>query len=142
MGNYFQVTFIGGPQIQRNLDFKINDLATATVNANGLVQGVRHGHTKLSGRVLSVNNFEYSRAEVDVYVVPLKKIKIWTPINQMLVGSHIPLYVIGCSSKHESPFMFGQADPPLNITWFLSNDKIGTIHSSFQKVFFQAIFSN
>ena len=139
MGNHFQSTFIGGPQTQRNMDFSIGDTSIATVTSNGVIQGVRHGHTKLTVRVMNVNNFEYSRAVVDLYIVPLRKIKIWTPVNQVLVGSHIPLYVIGSSEKHETPFTFGQSDPPLSIKWTLSNEKIGSMECSFQKVF--SIFS-
>ena len=134
VGNHFQVTFVGGPQTQRNVEFFIDDLSLATVATNGLIKANRIGHTKLTGRVMNVNNFEYSRAVVDVYVLPLRKIKIWTPVNQILVGSHLPLFLIGSSEQHEIPFMFGQADPPLKISWSLSNEKIASIDSSFHVV--------
>lgn len=134
MGNHFQANFIGGPQTQRNIEFSIGDASLASVANNGLIKALKIGKTKLTGRVTNVNNFEYSRAEVEVHVVPLKKIKIWCPVNQIVMGSYMPIYLIGSSELHETPFMFGQAEPALNVTWMLSNEKIAAIESSFQKV--------
>jgi len=141
VGNHFQAGFIGGPQTQRNIEFSLADSTVATVDSNGLIRAQRLGKTKLTGRVMNVNNFEYSRAEIEVHVVPLKKVKIWTPINQLVAGGHLPLYLIGSSEQHESPFMFGQADPALKITWSLSNEKIASIGNSFQKVCFFSVLN-
>lgn len=137
VGNYFQPNFLGGPQTQRNIEFSIDDGKIATtVNTNGLIQARQFGRTHLTARVTSVDNYEYSRASADLYVLPLKKIKIWAPINQMLMGATVPMYLIGQSEQYETPFMFGHADPPLKISWSMSNDKIGSLECSFQKVLF------
>ena len=142
MGNHFQANFIGGPQTQRNIEFVIGDPSLASVANNGLIKALKIGKTKLTARATNINNFEYSRAEVEVHVVPLKKIKIWTPVNQIVLGSHMPLYLIGSSEQHETPFMCGQAEPALNVTWTLSNEKIASIESSFQKVCIFQFFSS
>ncbi|KAH7645811.1 nuclear pore membrane glycoprotein 210-like protein [Dermatophagoides farinae] len=139
VGNVFQPQFIGGPQTQRNVEFELEDssiaITTPIVNGpNGLIKALKNGKTRLIARVTSIDNYEYSRAQAEIYVTPLKKIQIWTPINQVFVGASIPVYLIGSSGENETPFMFGHARPSIKISWSLSNDKIGTLENSFQKV--------
>ncbi|KAJ6218542.1 hypothetical protein RDWZM_009699, partial [Blomia tropicalis] len=134
VGSSFQATVVGGPQTQRNIEFTIGDSSFASVTPNGLITTTRIGKTFLTGRLLNVDNFEYSRAEVAVNVVPLEKIKIWAPVNQLLAGSSMPLYLIGNNAEQwESPFMFGSADPALKIVWSLSNEKIANVEGSFEE---------
>ncbi|OTF71211.1 nuclear pore membrane glycoprotein 210-like protein, partial [Euroglyphus maynei] len=139
VGNVFQPQFIGGPQTQRNVEFELEDsniaITTPIVHGpHGLIKALKNGKTRLTARVTNIDNHEYSRAQAEIHVAPLKKIQIWTPINQVFVGASIPVYLIGSSGEHESPFMFGHAQPSLKIKWSLSNDKIGTLENSFQKV--------
>nr|XP_027197064.1 nuclear pore membrane glycoprotein 210-like [Dermatophagoides pteronyssinus] len=139
VGNVFQPQFIGGPQTQKNIEFELEDSNIAITTPivygpNGLIKALKNGKTRLTARVTSIDNYEYSSAQAEIYVTPLKKIQIWTPINQVIVGSSIPIYLIGNSDEHENPFMFGHSQPSLKISWSLSNEKIGTLENSFQKV--------
>lgn len=142
VGNSFQAKCLGGPQTQRNVHFSMEDDTLATVAANGLVTARHLGTTRLTGKVTNADNFEYSRAIVDVRVVALRKIKIWSPISQIGLGSHLPLHLLGGEPNSETPFAFAQADPPLKITWTLSNDKIASLESSFAKVWRTVLFTS
>ena len=133
VGDHFQVTTIGGPQPQRNIDFTLVDEKIANVGSNGLIVGSKLGKTKLISRVLSVENIEYSRSEVEVNVVALQKIKIVSPTSQLRIGSKLPIHLLG-ANEFETPFSFGTSMPSLKITWSVSNDNIAAIENLFQSV--------
>ncbi|CAG2178246.1 unnamed protein product, partial [Oppiella nova] len=132
VGAHFQVTTLGGPQPQRNIEYSLVDKTVARVDSNGLIVGSKLGKTKLIVRVLSVENIEYSRSEIDLHVVALNKIKIVSHSSQLRIGSQLPLQLMG-ANEFETPFSFGSAIPALRITWSLSNENIATIGGVFQK---------
>jgi len=127
------VTCIGGPQPQRSIEFSLIDESVARVDPNGLIVGLKHGRTKLVARVLSVDNVEYSRSEILIYIVPLNKIKIVSHTSQLQVGSKLPLHLLG-ANEFETPFAFATSIPSLKISWSVSNDNIAVIERVFESV--------
>lgn len=133
VGDYFQVMTSGGPQPMRNIEFSLSDESLAKVDPNGLIVGFKLGKTKLIARVLSVDNVEYSRSEMELNVVALTKIKIVSPTSQLRVGSKLPLHLMG-ANEFENAFSFGTSVPSLRITWSVSSDNIALIEDVFQNV--------
>lgn len=127
------MTTIGGPQPQRHIEFALADESVARVDSNGLIVGSKLGKTKLIARVLSVDNIEYSRSEIELYVVALNAIKIVCQTSQLRIGSKVPLHLMG-ANEFETPFSFGTSVPNLKITWSVSNDNIALIEQVFQSV--------
>ena len=117
----------------RNIEFSLADGNVAKVNSNGLIVGSKLGKTKLVARVVSVDNLEYSRSEMELNVVALTKIKIITPTSHLRVGSKLPLHLIG-ANEFENAFSFGTSVPSLRITWSVSSDNIAIIEDVFLKV--------
>ena len=124
---------MGGPQPQRNIEFSLVDDKVANVDSNGLIVGSKLGKTKLIARVLSIENVEYSRSEVELNVVALNKIKIISPVSQLAIGSKLPLHLMG-TNEFETSFSFATSVPSLKITWSVTNDNIAAIDQVFQNV--------
>lgn len=87
----------------------MSDGSVAKIEQSGLISSLRVGKTKLIARALNVNHVEYSRAEVYIHVVALKRIKIVSPGNNLLVGAQFPLRIVG-SNSHETLFAFASGN--------------------------------
>lgn len=133
VGNYFQAGHVGGPHTSQNVEFSVDRPEVATVTSSGLLQAHRHGRLRLKARVMGANNVEYSRAEMEVVVRPLVKVKISAPITAIMIGAEVPIHLVGVNADDESPFMFGHAQPALRIDWGLSNDRVATLEHSLHR---------
>nr|XP_056709486.1 nuclear pore membrane glycoprotein 210-like [Euleptes europaea] len=122
--NMMQVMSEGGPQPQSLIHFSVSNQTVATVNGLGQVTAGAMGVATIQGTIRAVNEdtgkvIVFSQDQVDLEVVQLKAIRIYTPATRLVTGTEMPVYVMGLSSTL-TPFSFGNADPGLTFHWAMS----------------------
>ncbi|ELU01491.1 hypothetical protein CAPTEDRAFT_222865 [Capitella teleta] len=136
IGAVFQVTASGGPQPESAIEFSMQNVTVASVDSSGLLDAQELGSTWVKGQAVGVdehNGFTiYSEDEVEVHVVPLEGIRIWTPLKRIQTNTKMPMYAVGIS-ENESPFSFGSALPSLSFHWSLSNKDVCALKPLFYK---------
>ncbi|KAG1690966.1 Nuclear pore membrane glycoprotein 210 [Nymphon striatum] len=136
IGAVFQVSSIGGPEPQLNIEFNIKNKDIASVSNAGIIKASAIGITRIIGNVIcgdSSDSTAFSKDEVRVHVVRLHGIKLHIPLTRIKTNSEIAIYVLGLNEP-ENPFSFGTADPPLKINWIISNSDIAVLLPTYHKV--------
>ncbi|XP_060109889.1 nuclear pore membrane glycoprotein 210-like [Heteronotia binoei] len=122
--NMMQVMSEGGPQPQSIIHFSISNQTVATVNGLGQVTGKTVGTATIQGTIQAVNEdtgkvIVFSQDQVELEVVQLRAIRIYTPATRLITGTEMPVYVVGLTSTL-TPFSFGNANPGLTFHWTMS----------------------
>ncbi|XP_022250684.1 nuclear pore membrane glycoprotein 210-like isoform X2 [Limulus polyphemus] len=137
VGATFQVTCVGGPHPQSNIEYVIEDQNIATVMGAGIVTATKLGNTTLTARAVGYVRDKgafivYSKDQVDIYVVPLHGIRIHTPLTRIEKGTKVPFHAFGLN-EHESPFAFGTAIPSLLFHWSVNNPEVASLQSVYHQ---------
>ncbi|CAL1266447.1 unnamed protein product [Larinioides sclopetarius] len=144
-GATFQVLCTGGPQPLSNIEYVIDDKDIAVVSACGTVEAKKVGKTTLTAKAVGLdkkgNTVVFSEDRATVSCVSLQEVKIHAPLSRMVVGTEMPLYVMG-HSELESPFAFGTAFPSAKFKWSISNDKVVSLNNLYSSVGLQESSEN
>ncbi|XP_054706619.1 nuclear pore membrane glycoprotein 210-like [Uloborus diversus] len=132
VGATFQVLYTGGPQPQTVVEYTMNEKDIATISGAGVVEAKKIGKTSLFAQSVGLdkkgNTVVYSEDQIIVDCISLKEVKIYSPLSRMVVGTEMPLYVMG-TTEQETPFTFGTALPSAKFKWSISNDKVASLHN-------------
>jgi nuclear pore complex protein Nup210 len=131
LGATLQVVTSGGPQPDTVVEFTLVESNIATCTSNGIVEGIRLGHSKLVARAVGIDRATgkqriYSQDQVDVYVIRLSAIRIVSPLTRVRQNTEMPIYFMGLD-ENETPFSFGTCNPPLKVEWQLSDHLSGQV---------------
>ncbi|XP_033126135.1 nuclear pore membrane glycoprotein 210-like [Anneissia japonica] len=143
VGSVFQVRSTGGPQPQSLVEFSIAQLHIANISTGGIVEALKLGHTRVTGRAVGSDenggDVIYSEDYVDVYVISLGEARIFAPLLRLQMQTEMPVYATGLGDS-ESPFTLGSASPPLLFHWSVSNEDVITVEPVFAQsgVFYEA----
>ena len=119
------------------VEYSLDNGPVATCTPNGMVSGIKLGHSKLLARAIGTDRQTgksrvYSQDQVDVYIVSLSGIRITLPLKRVRQNSEIPVYLMGMDA-HQTPFSFGTCIPRLNFEWSLSDSQSGQLMSAFHR---------
>ncbi|CAD5118881.1 DgyrCDS7557 [Dimorphilus gyrociliatus] len=123
----FQVSISGGPKPRAEIISNINDENVAKTTTEGLITALKLGETRLSVNCYIKSNgkqVHLSSHTVQVFVVKITSLKLWTPLSSFYVGNEMPIYPIPFS-KHTktelNAMTFGTVG--LKFTWNISDSK-------------------
>jgi len=83
-----QVMAHGGP-LESAIEFIIESGAIASVNKNGVVEGVKIGKTIITGQAVGADGFVYSSDTATVRVEVLTGVRIEAPLKRLLSGNKV-----------------------------------------------------
>ncbi|XP_070200007.1 nuclear pore membrane glycoprotein 210-like [Littorina saxatilis] len=128
IGAKFQVIAVGGPQPQSTVQFSIANSDISSVSSSGLLEALSLGTTRVVGKAVGVDpltgaSVDYSQDDAIVNVVPLRGIRIYSPLSRLQTGTRMPVYAVGIT-EHETPFSFGSSIPPLTFAWSVNSREV------------------
>ncbi|XP_063241052.1 nuclear pore membrane glycoprotein 210-like [Bacillus rossius redtenbacheri] len=137
MRSSFQVTSRGGPQPDCDVEYSVGTHDIASVSTCGIVKGVAFGKTVVTGRAVGINTMNgqkivYSEDSIDVFVVPLKGIKIFSPLRRLKVGCSMPVYATGLPDI--SPLILGSVSPPIYYKWGVHPKDVAVLENVFESL--------
>ena len=125
----------GGPQPDAAIEYSLENSQVASCASNGLIEGVRLGHSKLFARAVGIDRQTgkqrvYSQDQVDVHVIRLSGVRITVPLSRVRQNTEMPVFLMGLD-ENQTPFAFGTCNPPLTIEWQLTDHQSGQVFSPF-----------
>ncbi|KAK4884343.1 hypothetical protein RN001_000614 [Aquatica leii] len=136
LGSIFEYTVNGGPQ-PNILEFKAINETITDINDAGLIKTLAWGHTKIQAYSVGTNSINgqrivYSFDEVDLYVIPMKGIKIVSPLLRFQVGATVPMWASGLPDQL-SPMVIGSIRKPFRFYWSVDDQDIVKVNNIFKK---------
>ncbi|CAL1542005.1 unnamed protein product, partial [Lymnaea stagnalis] len=137
IGAVLQVLAFGGPQLQSNVEFSVQDSRISTVTGGGILDALDIGSTKVIGKSVGTDSVTgekviYSQDDAVVNVVILRGIRIHAPLTRLQAGTQMPVYAMGLTD-HETPFAFANSIPPLIFTWSANSRDVLLLQSVYHK---------
>lgn len=117
------------------IEYVLDNSQVASCSSNGIINGVRLGHSKLYARAVGIDRQTgkqriYSQDQVDVHVIRLSGVRITVPLTRVRQNTEMPVFLMGLD-ENQTPFAFGTCNPPLTVEWLLSDHQSGQVFSPF-----------
>ncbi|KAJ9575650.1 hypothetical protein L9F63_007479, partial [Diploptera punctata] len=131
VGSSFQISSRGGPRPDANVEYDVSTPDVANVSLSGVITGVKQGSTIITGRAMGTNKVTgnrviFSQDSIEVHVIPLKGIRIHTPLKRIRTGATMPIWADGIPDML-TPLIIGALNPPLKFKWSSSALEVGDI---------------
>lgn len=136
VGSEFQITSYGGPQPDANVEYSVASAGIVSISTSGVVTGNKLGTSVVTGKAVGVNKVTgqkvvYSQDSVDVHVIEIQGIKIYTPLARLKTGTTMPVWAQGIPDVL-SPIIIGSMDPPLRFAWSVTAREVGVVQHVFE----------
>lgn len=135
VGSKFQITSHGGPQPDANVEYSVASAGFVGISTSGVVAGDKLGASVITGKAVGVNKVTgqrvvYSQDSIDVHVIEMQGIKIYTPLMRLKTGTTMPVWAQGIPDVL-SPIIIGSMDPPFRFAWSVTAREVGVVRHVF-----------
>lgn len=131
-----QITSHGGPRSDANVEYSVASADIVSISTSGVVTGDKLGATVITGKAVGVNKVTgqrvvYSQDSINVHVIEIQGIKVYTPLTRLKTGSTMPVWAQGIPDVL-SPIIIGSMDPPLRFSWSVTAREVGVVQHVFE----------
>ncbi|XP_055379498.1 nuclear pore membrane glycoprotein 210 [Condylostylus longicornis] len=132
IGSSIQIYYHGGPNPDVNVVYTIHNQHVVSMDST-IVSGTKLGDTKITGKCVGINpktgkQVVYSEDTIEIFVVPLDKIQIRTPLLKIKSGAVMPAFIWGVPEL--SPMILGTLEN-MRIIWSTNQPDVVDIYGAF-----------